>query len=452
MLSLHVRMDSIPVKAAAVFCIDTAFIAPNGDFVFYDESGNATKPVTPGMICWPVTYPCVDSDGDGFGDPGHPEDNCPDDNCPSVYNPGQEDVDLDGIGDVCDTCIDTDNDGYGNPGYPANTCQTDNCPTISNPDQADTDGDGFGDSCDNCPLIYNPSQTDSDGDGYGDPCELQNIVAVDAILGDDPAPVDTLYAGQDYEFRIWLENDFPVRQLLLCLRLMGDSSATWRGVSKEEGYGDSGFVTVMPGCRMVPPDSVWDAGGLMVRERSFDGSGVDTLIIVGAGNVNRMTIGPLEHMLSLHLVPELAADTNIGLLCIDSSNGGGGFRFVGGTSVVPQWPGPVCWPIVRLPNSVDQTGGAISQYYSLDQNRPNPFNPTTTIEYSVPERSHVTIDIFNMLGQKVRTLVDETKSAGSYRTEWNGCDDAGNAVSTGIYLYRFRSGDVVQAKKMVLIK
>jgi len=129
---------------------------------------------------------CTDTDGDGFGNPGYAANTCPVDNCPDKYNPSQEDVDSDGIGDSCDTCIDFDGDGYGDPGYPANTCELDNCPSIANPDQTDADGDGIGDSCDVC--------TDLDDDGYGDPgypantCELDNCPSIsnpDQLDADD---------------------------------------------------------------------------------------------------------------------------------------------------------------------------------------------------------------------------------------------------------------------------
>jgi flagellar hook assembly protein FlgD len=76
----------------------------------------------------------------------------------------------------------------------------------------------------------------------------------------------------------------------------------------------------------------------------------------------------------------------------------------------------------------------------------------TTIEYSLPERGHVIIDVYNVLGQKVETLVDREESAGSYTITWDGTSSSGQAVSTGVYLYRFQAGDHIETKKMILLK
>ncbi len=83
----------------------------------------------------------------------------------------QPDLDGDMIGDVCDPCTDTDGDGYGNPGFPNEACSDDICPLISDPDQDDLDDDGAGDACDNCLFEANPDQADLDEDLVGDTCD-----------------------------------------------------------------------------------------------------------------------------------------------------------------------------------------------------------------------------------------------------------------------------------------
>jgi len=90
---------------------------------------------------------------------------------------------------------------------------------------------------------------------------------------------------------------------------------------------------------------------------------------------------------------------------------------------------------------------------SLLQNRPNPFNPTTTIEYSIASRSHVSLKIYDVSGRLVRTLIDEVQSPGSVKSiSWHGQNDSGQQVSSGVYFYRLEAGNFTQTRKMVLLK
>jgi len=89
---------------------------------------------------------------------------------------------------------------------------------------------------------------------------------------------------------------------------------------------------------------------------------------------------------------------------------------------------------------------------ALFENYPNPFNPSTTIRYSLGKRSHAELAVFNSLGQKIRTLAEGPQAAGAHTVQWNGCNDSGQHVSSGIYFYRLRSGTYVKTMKMVLFE
>ncbi|MGH1365304.1 MAG: choice-of-anchor B family protein [Calditrichia bacterium] len=99
----------------------------------------------------------------------------------------------------------------------------------------------------------------------------------------------------------------------------------------------------------------------------------------------------------------------------------------------------------------DAISGVINEF-KLDVNFPNPFNPSTTISYQLPKQSDVSLTIVNTLGQKVRTLVDESVSAGAYEVVWNGLNDAGQQVSSGLYFYRIEAEGFTQTRKMMLLK
>lgn len=90
--------------------------------------------------------------------------------------------------------------------------------------------------------------------------------------------------------------------------------------------------------------------------------------------------------------------------------------------------------------------------FDLHQNYPNPFNPSTTIEYELSKPSRVTLVIYNSLGQQVRTLVDQPLGVGAHRVQWDGKDDEGNAMPSGVYVYRLVAGDSRQERKMVLVR
>jgi hypothetical protein len=95
----------------------------------------------------------------------------------------------------------------------------------------------------------------------------------------------------------------------------------------------------------------------------------------------------------------------------------------------------------------------IPKEYSLSQNYPNPFNPSTSIKFGLPLQAPVTMEIYNILGVKVRTLLHgEVMSAGIHQMEWNGKDDAGVSVTSGVYLYRINAGTFQVTKKMMMLK
>ena len=94
----------------------------------------------------------------------------------------------------------------------------------------------------------------------------------------------------------------------------------------------------------------------------------------------------------------------------------------------------------------------LPEVFVLRQNYPNPFNPVTTIAYDIPKITKVRIDMYNILGQKVRTLVNGTHQPGVYHIRWNGTNDFGNPVSSGMYFYRISSEEFISVKKLVLMK
>lgn len=110
--------------------------------------------------------------------------------------------------------------------------------------------------------------------------------------------------------------------------------------------------------------------------------------------------------------------------------------------------------------SPEFTGGTISwaaqkavpDAFEVGQNYPNPFNPSTEIAYALPEGANVNVEVYNILGQRVKTLINEFQDAGNYTVTWNGDDEYGSTVASGVYFYRVTAGQYKDIKKMVMMK
>jgi len=104
--------------------------------------------------------------------------------------------------------------------------------------------------------------------------------------------------------------------------------------------------------------------------------------------------------------------------------------------------------VASIPTGVEETENSIPERFALYQNYPNPFNPSTTITYQLPNSSHVTLKVFDILGNEVATLVDEEKESGIYKVEFSGL----SSMASGVYIYQLKAGTFIHARKMLFLK
>jgi len=121
-----------------------------------------------------------------------------------------------------------------------------------------------------------------------------------------------------------------------------------------------------------------------------------------------------------------------------------------GRSIVPTFVGAKV--VTYNDIKISDENGTLPTSFELSQNFPNPFNPSTKINYTLTRKSLVNLEVYNVLGQKVRTLVSDVRDAGVWEVTWDGDTDNGAQVASGMYFYKLTAGDFVQTRKMILMK
>jgi len=253
------------------------------------------------------------------------------------------------VGDPAYTCYDSDTDGYGDPGHPDNDCPDDNCPLVFNPGQEDCDTDGVGDSCDNCVFIYNPDQEDADVDGIGDSCDPSPACIVSLDYVDGLNVQGGVKTDQSIYFHMRLQNnDVANSGIINGYSLYSVSGAQWGEVIDPGDTlpdGSPGHHHTWAAWSPDIDDSVFEQR--FVNGLSCNGMGADTIGLMafrlgsGSGLVAdyddvpyTIEIGPID-------------STSIGgQLCMDSAfyPPSGVWKWAGPTQY-PDWGGPYCWTI-----------------------------------------------------------------------------------------------------------
>jgi hypothetical protein len=284
----------------------------------------------------------------------------------------------------------------------------------------------------------------------------------------DPS-TDTIYTadvdGNPLSYQIWvgLENTVGLGGMSLGFRIWSDDGAEWQWDAQPDGWGPSGqgsglaAVTVVPGSRLDPIGDAFDLTDLLVTEKNTDGILDDTLVIGGVSMLQNLEAGAMDPCVAFHFTPAPVGFGDEKSFCVDSAfvppAGNWVFADMGGITFAPGVAPALCFPVATLdPNGAEGDKPLVPYTFDLGQNYPNPFNPSTVINYSVEHKTEVELSVFNILGQHVATLVNEEMDAGVYQVVWDGNDESGHHVASGIYFYKMITKDFVETRKMVLMR
>lgn len=249
----------------------------------------------------------------------------------------------------------------------------------------------------------------------------------------DSAWVDdiTAFAGDDFEVPLYFHNELPLNTVQIPLK-----------------YPSNNIVI----------DSITTTGlrgeSATIEDFQFDDANKKMLITLNFTEQEELPIGTGE-LVRLHFSAMPGGSTSTTVLDTTVYNAidfyvrlGHVFNFI---KAYPRFiPGEITIDIST--DADDQQFGTLPREFALNQNYPNPFNPSTTITFALPKQSLVRLDVYNILGQKVKSLIDQILPAGEHQIDFDGRDEDHQWLASGIYFYRISADEFNQSRKMILLK
>ncbi len=281
--------------------------------------------------------------------------------------------------------------------------------------------------------------TQSLGDGTGAPEKSNDYAMVNAFLGGLASPGGVYICGDDYAAGLNTAagaSAVTFKSTHITFTLTTGNHRTTYGTAPN-GYGTAGNAfagdtwVIFGGCPLINDFDVMVPTGGSISQSQYDNALTPAVETGGHAEISK-TDGNRNVMISGYSFIYIRDDEEDGTL--DRSK-------------------HLLQILNFLANNPDQpTPVGPTAKNSLSQNYPNPFNPQTTIAFSLKDRGHVKIDVYNVNGELVRTLLDETRAAGSDHVRWDGRNNANQPVSSGVYFYKLVTNNFSQTKKMVLLK
>jgi hypothetical protein len=275
------------------------------------------------------------------------------------------------------------------------------------------------------------------GDGSGTPEKTDDYGLVNSFLGGLTNPGGVYICGDDVGDELNKYSSLSATTFrstyLSYTQVLANHKPTY-GVSPAGIRNPAGFfgdnIVIFGGCPLINDFDVMQATGSAVGQMGYGSFGANNHAVISqATNNGSTTVGVVFSGFAFEYIRD---DENDGV-----------------SDRAKHMYDIITW----LGNIVNQpTGAGPALDNELSQNYPNPFNPQTTIAFSIKDRGAVSVKVYNVAGELVRTLANDDRAAGSYTLVWDGRNDAGQPVSSGVYFYKLVTNSFSQTKKMVLLK